>query len=206
MGSSEARGPDTSLTPAERGLPRSAPAEVGSPRRQISLKATKHSLDQQLLNRPTALGDGGFELDPTAPIRAMRSQSSESQEQSGGSNTRSLLQSVAEEEEKEEDGAPSGGKGGSVEREETWGESFKVGWLCTQKLPFNRTRHLRNPWNHDREVKVSRDGTELEPTVGQRLLEEWTRLTGVQPVAVPGKVTGPSKSGPKLGPQTPVGT
>ncbi|KAF8349585.1 YT521-B-like domain-containing protein [Amanita rubescens] len=68
------------------------------------------------------------------------------------------------------------------EIENTWGESFRVEWVCTERLPFYRIRHLRNPWNHDREVKVSRDGTELEPTVGQRLVEEWHKLaTAVEP-------------------------
>ena len=56
-----------------------------------------------------------------------------------------------------------------------WGEPFQVEWIRTERLPFYRTRHLRNPWNHDREVKVSRDGTELEPSVGQALLEEWDK-------------------------------
>lgn len=56
-----------------------------------------------------------------------------------------------------------------------WGESFKVEWIKTERLPFYRSRHLRNLWNHDREVKVSRDGTELEPGVGQALLEEWDK-------------------------------
>jgi hypothetical protein len=54
-----------------------------------------------------------------------------------------------------------------------WGSSFKVEWIKKERLPFWRTRNLRNPWNQDREVKVSRDGTELEPSVGQRLLDEW---------------------------------
>ena len=56
-----------------------------------------------------------------------------------------------------------------------WGKSFKVEWVQTNHLPFYRTRQLRNPWNRDREVKVSRDGTELEPTIGQALLEEWDK-------------------------------
>lgn len=68
---------------------------------------------------------------------------------------------------------------------ETWGESFRVEWLCTEKLPFFRTRHLRNPWNKDREVKVSRDGTELEPLVGQQLIDEWSKLAEVRPGAAP---------------------
>ena len=68
--------------------------------------------------------------------------------------------------------------------ENSWGESFRVEWLCTERLPFFRIKHLRNPWNHDREVKVSRDGTELEPSVGQRLIEEWhTLATAVDPPA-----------------------
>ncbi|KAJ6557456.1 YT521-B-like domain-containing protein [Mycena capillaripes] len=59
------------------------------------------------------------------------------------------------------------------ERGEGWGQEFKLEWLCTERLPFRRTRHIRNPWNRDREVKISRDGTELEPQVGRALLEEW---------------------------------
>ena len=53
------------------------------------------------------------------------------------------------------------------------GRPFRIEWIRTTSLPFFCTWHLRNPWNHGREVKVSRDGTELEPNVGQRLLDEW---------------------------------
>lgn len=53
------------------------------------------------------------------------------------------------------------------------GTPFKVQWIKVAPLPFHRTRHLRNPWNHERRVKVSRDGIELEPCVGQALLDEW---------------------------------
>ncbi|CAA7269940.1 unnamed protein product [Cyclocybe aegerita] len=60
--------------------------------------------------------------------------------------------------------------------EDSWGNSFAVEWIRQERLPFPRTMHLRNPWNHEREVRVSRDGTELEPTVGQRLTEEWDAL------------------------------
>jgi hypothetical protein len=55
------------------------------------------------------------------------------------------------------------------------GRSFRVDWIRTEHLPFYRTKHLRNPWNHGREVKISRDGTELEPSIGQQLLEEWDK-------------------------------
>ncbi|BEJ12196.1 hypothetical protein CspHIS471_0206560 [Cutaneotrichosporon sp. HIS471] len=53
---------------------------------------------------------------------------------------------------------------------------FKLEWVKVAPLSFFRTRHLRNPWNGDREVKVSRDGTEVEPNVGQLLINEWEKL------------------------------
>lgn len=43
------------------------------------------------------------------------------------------------------------------------GLAFRIEWVKVGSLPFARTRMLRNPWNNDREVKVSRDGTEVEP-------------------------------------------
>lgn len=78
------------------------------------------------------------------------------------------------------DPVPSSGQAGGTiykrtEESQTWGEPFRLQWVKTEKLPFYRTRHLRNPWNHDREIKVSRDGTELEPSVGKALLDEWDR-------------------------------
>ncbi|KAJ7611929.1 YT521-B-like domain-containing protein [Mycena polygramma] len=59
------------------------------------------------------------------------------------------------------------------EPEEGWGANIKLQWLRTARLPFQRVRHIRNPWNHNREIKVSRDGTELEPGAGKALLEAW---------------------------------
>ncbi|GMK53986.1 hypothetical protein CspeluHIS016_0105720 [Cutaneotrichosporon spelunceum] len=53
---------------------------------------------------------------------------------------------------------------------------FQLEWVKVAPLSFFRTRHLRNPWNGDREVKVSRDGTEVEPNVGQLLINEWDKL------------------------------
>jgi hypothetical protein len=66
-----------------------------------------------------------------------------------------------------------------------WGQSFKVEWVRTERLSFYRTRHIRNPWNQDREVKVSRDGTELEPTIGQQLLDVWDMLEPSPPPRSP---------------------
>ncbi|WAQ85548.1 hypothetical protein PtA15_6A176 [Puccinia triticina] len=49
------------------------------------------------------------------------------------------------------------------------GKPFKVEWIRVQKLGFYRTKNLRNPF---KEVKVSRDGTEVEPTVGAAIVAE----------------------------------
>ncbi|THU77220.1 hypothetical protein K435DRAFT_702873 [Dendrothele bispora CBS 962.96] len=162
----------------------SAPAELGEQHRQITLKtpATKFSLDQHR-SSSSALPPG-FKLNSEAPLRARKhSDESDNGEKSGH------LKSVAEEEEqenepeREEGGGGRAGRARGVEdtgqgerKDESWGEPFKVEWVCTERLPFYRTRHIRNPWNHDKEIKVSRDGTELEPSVGQQLIDEWTKL------------------------------
>ena len=64
---------------------------------------------------------------------------------------------------------------------QSWGKPFRIEWLSTNRLPFYRTRGLRNPWNANREVKIARDGTELEPGVGERLLQMF-RGPGAAPV------------------------
>ncbi|KAI0755083.1 YT521-B-like domain-containing protein [Daedaleopsis nitida] len=160
----------------------------------------------------------GIELDRSAPFRAMRDPRAIIE--AARKTEDSPLHSVAEEDERthvDEDrgkgkgvdrprqdsnsapgpSAPAAGAGAAQEDGPVWGESFKVEWVRTERLPFTRTRHLRNPWNHDREVKVSRDGTELEPSVGQALLDEWDRLeepaaqaTGTGNVEVSRRVAG----------------
>ncbi|KAA1098331.1 hypothetical protein PGT21_033614 [Puccinia graminis f. sp. tritici] len=52
------------------------------------------------------------------------------------------------------------------------GKPFKVEWIRVQKLSFYRTKNLRNPFNGNREVKVSRDGTEVEPSIGAAIVAE----------------------------------
>ena len=59
---------------------------------------------------------------------------------------------------------------GSKSQQTTFGKPFKISWQSTERLPFYRTRGLRNPWNANREVKIARDGTELEPTIGRKLM------------------------------------
>ena len=58
---------------------------------------------------------------------------------------------------------------------QAFGKPFKIQWLATNRLPFYRTRGLRNPWNANREVKIARDGTELETSVGRRLVQMFHR-------------------------------
>jgi hypothetical protein len=59
---------------------------------------------------------------------------------------------------------------------QSWGKPFRIEWMSTNRVPFYRTRGLRNPWNANREVKIARDGTELEPSVGARLIQMFHRL------------------------------
>ncbi|KAM6504633.1 hypothetical protein FSOLCH5_015368 [Fusarium solani] len=74
--------------------------------------------------------------------------------------------------------------GGEESATKPWGKPFKVQWLSTSRLPFYRTRGLRNPWNSNREIKIARDGTELEPSVGQRLIGLFNRVQSPGPVGV----------------------
>lgn len=72
------------------------------------------------------------------------------------------------------------------EHGQDWGKPFKIEWLSTNRLPFYRTRGLRNPWNANREVKIARDGTELEPSIGRRLVQMFHRPAApVMPQAGP---------------------
>lgn len=46
---------------------------------------------------------------------------------------------------------------------------FKVDWLNRHECLFANCTHLRNPWNDNKEIKICRDGQEVEPTVGEEL-------------------------------------
>jgi len=74
--------------------------------------------------------------------------------------------------------------GGEEEGSKTWGKPFKLEWLSTTRLPFYRTRGLRNPWNSNREVKIARDGTELEPSTGRKLISLFNKPQA-QPAFIP---------------------
>ncbi|KAJ2989098.1 hypothetical protein NUW58_g3640 [Xylaria curta] len=78
------------------------------------------------------------------------------------------------------------GDGGS----NAWGKPFQLEWLSTTRLPFYKTRGLRNPWNSNREVKIARDGTELEPTIGRKLIGLFNRAQSPVPLGTIGIVPG----------------
>ncbi|KAG5963095.1 hypothetical protein E4U56_003029 [Claviceps arundinis] len=63
----------------------------------------------------------------------------------------------------------SNGSGTTKGESQTLGKPFQLEWLSTTRLPFCHTGNLRNPWNSGREVKIARDGTEIEPSIGHRL-------------------------------------
>ncbi|PIN07912.1 putative signal transduction protein involved in RNA splicing [Handroanthus impetiginosus] len=52
-----------------------------------------------------------------------------------------------------------------------WGRTFKVKWLRLHDLPFQKTLHLKNPWNDFKPVKISRDCQELPGDIGEALCE-----------------------------------
>lgn len=184
--------PGSQLEPAREFL--SAPAEMHNPHHRFSVPspAPKQSLDipeRVLPAAPSLLSADNFEL-KAEPMLAARSRgasgSSSREAQADGEGVKRIdklkdefpgspLRTVAEEGSKEEEEAEEEKVGFLRKGDENWGAPFRVEWIKTTRLPFWRTRHLRNPWNHEREVKVSRDGTELEPGVGQALLDEWDR-------------------------------
>lgn len=54
--------------------------------------------------------------------------------------------------------------------DEVKNKPFRIEWLSVRKVPFQRTRGMRNLWNGNKEVKVARDGTELETKAGRRIV------------------------------------
>ncbi|XP_077673453.1 3'-5' RNA helicase YTHDC2 isoform X3 [Eretmochelys imbricata] len=68
------------------------------------------------------------------------------------------------------------------EKSQDWGSTglggvFKVEWIRKESLPFQFAHHLLNPWNDNKKVQISRDGQELEPQVGEQLLQLWDRIS-----------------------------
>ncbi|KAJ4344455.1 uncharacterized protein N0V89_012197 [Didymosphaeria variabile] len=93
-----------------------------------------------------------------------------------------LTDSEGEEDHPDKEDAQVDGEAPAVAQ--SWGKPFRIEWISTTRLPFYRTRGLRNPWNANREVKIARDGTELEPGVGERLLQMFRGPSSI-PLAQP---------------------
>ncbi|KAI0381971.1 hypothetical protein F5Y04DRAFT_54682 [Hypomontagnella monticulosa] len=87
-------------------------------------------------------------------------------------------------EDSEDSASVKSGQEGEGGPNKAWGKPFKLEWLSTTRLPFYRTRGLRNPWNSNREVKIARDGTELEPSVGRRLIGLFNRIQSPGPMSM----------------------
>ena len=49
----------------------------------------------------------------------------------------------------------------------------KYKYNLIDKIFYSKLKGINNPWNNNRPVKVSRDGTEVETNVGERLIQEF---------------------------------
>lgn len=166
----------------------SAPAELGPPYKRVTKPDTSPQPDT--LNMPPShppshestgptphSGEAARpRLDPNAPLRAAKHPhllevdkvvTEEDIRRRAEIEGSSLSKAIESE---------RAGPGGSNLPSEQWGTPFKITWVKMDRLPFVRVKHLRNPWNYDREVKISRDGIELEPSVGEALLQEWDKM------------------------------
>lgn len=128
-------------------------------------------LPREIVTEPTGSTPRGRIIDDSARgtifWEVVRDDTGDGQDRQEGSEPDQTILRAAENEDasNEADGVDN----------KTWGKPFKLEWLCTTRLPFYRCRGLRNPWNSNREVKIARDGTELEPSVGRRLIGLFNR-------------------------------
>ncbi|KAG0256743.1 hypothetical protein DFQ27_005523 [Actinomortierella ambigua] len=81
----------------------------------------------------------------------------------------------------------------------SWGIVFPVQWLFVHKVPFSVTSQLRNPYYDNREVKLSKDGTEVEPSVGEQLLSEFRKHRELKKSGSSGTSSASSPAGSESG-------
>lgn len=60
------------------------------------------------------------------------------------------------------------------------GGVFEVDWVCRKELPFTSTLHLYNPWNDGKQVKIGRDGQEIEPRIAEELCRLFPEDEGIE--------------------------
>ncbi len=53
---------------------------------------------------------------------------------------------------------------------------FRVEWRKVGPISFNKTKTITNKWNHNREIKISRDGTELDTIAGHQLVRLFDQI------------------------------
>jgi len=84
----------------------------------------------------------------------------------------SLLGTISWEVSSIEDGGAANGHftTSDCRNEFDYGQFFRVEWISTARTPFRRVRGLRNSWNQNKEIKIARDGTEIETSLGEKLL------------------------------------
>ncbi|KAG7571176.1 hypothetical protein FFLO_00849 [Filobasidium floriforme] len=163
-------------------------------------ESRSNTLDADALAQIRAAQDSGFKLDNRAPSRAAERRSNSTGSQGSNPDKAESIKPDASDDKPDGDGiirhdmvdpvssdvaqaVDASGPGPAENQLAKIGTVFDVEWVKTGVLPFHRLRHLRNPWNQDKEVKVSRDGTELEPTVGALLLAEWDKLESTAPTS-----------------------
>ena len=56
------------------------------------------------------------------------------------------------------------------------GTQYFIDWIKKGNVPFQATKHLVNLYNDKKKVQMSRDGQELDPTLGSNLCKMWERV------------------------------
>jgi hypothetical protein len=134
-------------------------------------ESRSNTLDADALARIRAAQDSGFKLDDRAPSRAAELRSNSTGSQGSNPDKAESNKPDASDDKPDGDGiirhdmadpvssdvahaVDASGPGPAENQLAKIGTVFDVEWVKTGVLPFHRLRHLRNPWNQDKEVKV----------------------------------------------------
>ena len=64
------------------------------------------------------------------------------------------------------------------------GGIFRLQWVCKDDLEFSKCQDVSNPWNDHKPVKISRDGQELPPAIGEKLCRIWFERPDTPPISL----------------------